>query len=880
MSIVQLEDKLIELINKRDDKENFIFELLEIFDFPKATITRLKKGNQNLSKDENEIHLKGKLWFKQATSGAAFEGFASLENKVEELNHKPRYLLVTDFENLLAKDLKTQDTLDIEFKALPLHFDFFLAWMGIEKVDFEKENPADLKAVERFARLYDAILKENPDLKNHEGLNKFLIRILFCLFAEDTGVFPKNSFTNFLKAFTKEDGSDLNVRFKELFNSLDSVEREKLPTHLKNFDYVGGQLFKDIHTDLVFSSKIRKLIIECGELLNWYKINPDILGSMIQGVTNESNRSKLGMHYTSVPNILKVIKPLFLEELYEYFGKNYNNMEKLSELYERIGKIKFFDPACGSGNFLIITYKELRKLEIKILIRQRELSPYLMYIPSVTLDQFYGIEIDDFAHDVAKLSLWIAEHQMNMELEELFNDKVRAILPLQSSGNIVYGNALKLNWIEVCPRMSDEEVYLFGNPPYLGFAKQNNIQKNEMKELFENEAEYKNIIDFISCWFYLGSKYIENSNAKCAFVSTNSICQGEQVSVLWPILLKRTEIIFAYSSFKWSNNAKNNAGVTVIIIGLASNQKKVQNKYLYIGEHRKNVSNITPYLTDGENIIIYKSNKSLFGLPAISYGSKPTDGGALIFTREEYETVIEKYSELEQYFKKYVGADELLNSTYRYCLWLDEASYNKIQNHPFIKDRVRICSEFRLKSKKNATRKLASTPYMFAENRYKSKNAIVIPEVSSENRYYIPIGLTDSNTVLSNRVYEIYIDDLYVMGILMSKMHMVWTKAVGGKLETRYMYSAGLCYNTFPFPKISLKTKEEIKNAVLEILDIREESGGTLAELYHNETMPSDLLAAHVKLDEKIERLYRNNPFNSDEERLEHLLNIYQKLLG
>lgn len=876
MAIIDLEDKIVDIVNRKDQSD-FLYDLLDVYDIPRATITRLKNGNQNLAKRSGEVHLKNKLWFKEAEKGKLFDGFVEVEYQVAELSTKPRYMLVTDFDKILAKDTKTKETLDIRFEELPQYFDFFLAWKGIEKVEFEKENPADIKAAERFARLFDVLHTDNSVTDNNRSIDRFLIRILFCLFAEDTDIFKRNSFTNSIKTLTEKDGSDLNKFFTDLFYVLDNIDRDGVPKYLKKFPYVNGQLFTEPHEELNFSAKSRKLIIECGELLDWAKINPDIFGSMIQAVATEESRSHLGMHYTSVPNIMKVIKPLFLEDLYKAFEKAQGSMEKLNLLYERIGKIKFFDPACGSGNFLIITYKELRRLEIKILLKQRELSPTIMYLPSVTLDQFYGIEIDDFAHEVAKLSLWIAEHQMNMELEEIFNDKVRATLPLESAGDIRCANALQVDWNKVCSHKKDEEVYLFGNPPYLGAKKQNKEHKQDLETIFSDVKNYK-MLDYISGWLFLGSKYISESKAQLAFVSTNSISQGEQVSILWPSLFSQgVEISFAHRSFKWNNNAKNNAGVTVVVIGLNAKNVIKKQKCLFSDSSVQYVENITPYLTKGPNILVYSAKDSISNLPKLNFGSMPNDGGHLLLTREEYPDFLLGNPGAEKYIRKFVGSDEFINGDYRFCIWIEPNEVAEAIKYPSIKQRVEKVRETRLESKRSSTNKLAEKPYSFGEIRHQNLNAIVVPAVSSEHRFYIPMGIEKSTTILSNRVYAIYGAEIYILGILMSRMHMTWVKAVGGRLETRYNYSAGLCYNTFPIPELSTRRKNLIEEAILEILDLREELSGTLAELYNPQTMPIELREAHEKLDGIVDRVYRQS-FETDEERLEILLKMYQEI--
>ncbi|MCC4347858.1 class I SAM-dependent DNA methyltransferase [Limosilactobacillus reuteri] len=884
MAITEIEDHISNIITQ-DNHDQFIYDFLNVYDFPKATITKLRKGTNNLAKEPGEVYLKNRLYFKH-TDTDLMQSFVDVKEKVNQLGSKPRYIMVTDFENVLAEDTKTGDTLDVEFERLPQKFEFFLAWNGIEKADFEKENPADIRAAERFAKLYDVVVKDNPDATRH-GLNLFLIRILFCLFAEDTDIFEKNLFTNRLKELTKPDGSDLDSFMDKLFSVLDVENRlSDTPSWLADFPYVDGDLFVDAHEHLKFTAQSRKLIIDAGEKLEWDQINPDILGSMIQAVASEDSRSHLGMHYTSVPNIMKVIKPLFLDDLRQEFEKAKGNLTKLDDLYERIGKIKFMDPACGSGNFLIITYKELRQLEIDILKEQIRLDHSKMYLPSVTLDQFYGIEIDDFACDVTRLSLWIAEHQMNIKLRKEIDNAVRPTLPLQHAGAIVCRNALRIDWNEVLPHGKDDEVYLFGNPPYLGYSKQNKEQKADMKAVFERVIKKYKKLDYVCAWFQKGADFIKNISHTngVGFVATNSISQGEQVSILWPKLLENIKIKFAYSSFKWGNNSKNNAGVMVVIIGMIDKNNTDLSKLYNDNNTYKLVNNITPYLTDGKNIVVKQSKKSLFGLPNMLFGSKPVDDGNLIFSENKYNQVIEKYPELRHYFKKYIGSNDLINSINRYALWLGKEQYHRLVHNPFIVDITDRVRTQRLKSKKKATRLMANKPYEFGENRYQEESAIIVPGVSSENRIYAPMSVEGKDTVISNAAFAIYKAPLWLLGLLESRMHMTWLRAVGGKLETRYRYSAILVYNTFPVPELSTRRKNEIEDLVWKILDIRDEEGGTLADLYGSplaeknpKPMNPRLLAAHQELDQVVDRAYRDRPFKDDNERLSLLLDMYSQ---
>lgn len=896
MVITEIEDKIQKIIDK-EDENNFLYDFLGVYDIPKATITKLKKGINNLSTVDGEIYLKNKIYFKQTTDDL-MQTFTDIKEKVDKIGTKPRYIFITNFKDVLAYDTKNHDTLSISFEKLPQKFEFFLAWNGIEKADFDKENPADIRAAERFAKLYDVIVKDNPNV-SRKGLNLFLIRVLFCLFAEDTDIFEKNQFTNQLKQLTSLDGSDVDEFISKLFGILD-VKKEgrpaDTPSWLNDFPYVDGDLFIEPHESLKFTAKSRKLIIDAGEKLEWDQINPDILGSMLQAVASEDSRSHLGMHYTSVSNIMKVIKPLFLDNLREEFEKAKGNSKKLSALYERIGNIKFMDPACGSGNFLIVTYKQLRQLEIDILKEQNKIATEsgsgeaVMYIPSVTLDQFYGIEIEDFACDTTRLSLWIAEHQMNVKLRKEIQDAVRPTLPLQHAGAIVCGNALRIDWEEILPHKKDDEVYLFGNPPYLGSSLQNKDQKEDMRVVFGNILKkYKNL-DYISCWFLLGRNYIRNTRGKFAFVSTNSIFQGEQVGLLWPTILSKVYINFAYHSFKWSNSAKNNAGVTVVIVGFTTDS--TDQRYIYLGTKKLKAKNINAYLIDGPNIIIPRTSHILNSFPKMIKGSQPSDGGGLILSKAEGENIKDKIS--PQILRKYTGAKEYLNGGFRYCLWMDKKSYNKNKNNLIIRSHVEKVKRFREQAKSQVARDGSKKSWEFlqrgayvkayGEKLDKSKLSIIVPRVTSGSRKYVPFGLVDSSVIIADSAMAIYNAQVWILGLLESKIHMVWLQNIGGRLKQDYRYSAGLVYNTFPVPELSTRRKNEIEQLVLNILDIREEEGGTLAELYGSplaeknpKPMNPRLLEAHQKLDEVVDRAYKSSGFKDDNERLALLLDMYNK---
>ncbi|MGQ4002026.1 N-6 DNA methylase [Francisellaceae bacterium CB299] len=877
MNIIEIEKKLNSLV-ENFDKETFIFTLLEAYDFTKTTIARAKKGSLNKLEVDGSFVIKKKLYFLQTENDVHIE-IDNLKNTILEKKGKPRFIIVTDYTELLAYDTKTEDSLDIPILELDRHYDFFLPWVGMEKSQYLAENPADIKAAAKMAKLYDEILKVNAleTAEDRHFLNVFLTRLLFCYYAEDTNIFPEGIFTSSIKNHTKPDGSNLDNYIERLFEILNTEEDKRTkntPAYLNKFPYVNGGLFRDNYPIPPFTAKARKILIEVGTL-KWSEINPDIFGSMVQAVISPEHRAGLGMHYTSVPNIMKVIQPLFLDELYEEFDKSFENVKKLRELIERISKIKVFDPACGSGNFLIIAYKKLRELEIAILQRIDVLSPQQnMDFSEIRLDNFYGIEIDDFAHEVAILSMWLVEHQMNMKFYEAFG-RTSPTLPLRAGGNIVAGNATRLDWEEVCPKNNDDEIYLLGNPPYLGSRNQDKSQKDDMQFVFEKD--YKSL-DYIACWFYLGSKYIRGINAKCAFVSTNSIAQGEQVALTWPRVLKNDlEICFAHQSFKWTNNAKNNANVIVVVIGLRNRCKS--EKYIFKGNLKLSVANISPYLTESNTIYVYPHSRPISERPNINFGNMPADGGMLLLSKEEKEKFLKEEPQSNKWIKRIVSSREFLNGQEKWCLWLEDVDQSELLLSPLTYSRVQEVKKIRLTSSRP---KLANIPHLFAQiTQPKNKSFIAIPKYSSERRKYIPIGYFDSDNKTNDSCFSVATDDIYIFGLLTSKIHMVWMKAVGGKLKTDYRYSKDIIYNTFPFPNFSQKQKDTISELVYNLLDEREKhSEKTLAQLYDPDKMPAGLRETHHVLDMAIEKCYRAKPFESDEERLEYLFKMYEKMVG
>lgn len=867
------------------DKENFIYDFLLSFGLSKTTITRLKKGDYNLSKNEGELFYKGKIFFKSLTEDSLMDTIDELSKDPKILRQKPRFIVVTDFERFFATDTKLKTNKEFTLDELAEQTDFFLPLSGAEIYRVHNNNELDRNAAYKLGELYDILVTDNPDwvAKGSHQLNIFLSRLLFCFFAEDTGIFEvKNLFTEALANNTQADGSDVDAFLVKLFKLLNTpVDKQHTDPDFAlplwgswKGHYVNGGLFRDDIECPKFSKKARQILIDSGEL-DWSEINPDIFGSMIQAVADPSERNNLGMHYTSVVNILKLIKPLFLDELYEEFEKNKNNAKVLDKLLVRLSKIKFFDPACGSGNFLIITYKELRNLEIQIIKQLIDLGENKLYFTEISLNQFYGIEIKDFAHEMAILSLWLAEHQMNQVFENELMDYGRSkpILPLKEAGNITHGNAARVDWEVACPKKDNDEIYIIGNPPYLGSRNQDAEQKADMEAVFRKD--YKSL-DYVSIWFYKGSKYIEGFNAQLAFVSTNSICQGLLVALTWQrILNKNIEIGFAHQSFKWINNAKANAGVTVIIVGLRNTSNKP--KWLFTEGIAKEAKNINAYLLDSSNIYINSQNNSISKFPQMNFGNMPADGGNLLFSEEEKSEFLEIEPQAKKWIKELISAHEFLNGKKRYCLWLEDISNDELNDLPLVKDRVNNIRELRLQSSRP---QLAEVPHLFAQiTQPDNSDFILIPRHSSEERDYIPLGFFDKSIKASDSALIIATEEPWLFGVLHSKMHMVWVDAVGGKLETRYRYSAKLCYNTFPFPTLNEKQKETINQYVFAILDERAKyPEKTMAWLYNPETMPAGLKQAHHELDLAIERIYRLAPFNSDEERLEYLFKLYDEM--
>lgn len=889
----QLYDSLQALTQQPDAKDEFIYGFLDAYGFAKSTITQVRNGGaRNVAKVAGDVALKGQLYFRAISADEnVHEAAESLKNSDVIKTQKIRFVIATNFIELVAYDLKADERMETPFTELHQRYTFFLPLAGLEKSYTHAESVADVKAAEKMGRLFDLIRERNQISTAEEvhALNVFLTRLLFCFFAEDTGIFEKNQFTDAIKSTTREDGEDLAEFLGKLFAALNEPEknslRQSMPKHLSDFPYVNGGLFEKQTQIPVFGAKSRRLLLECSTL-DWSQINPDIFGSMFQAVIDEDQRGTLGQHYTSVSNIMKVIKPLFLDKLYSELERSRSNAKKLQALLERVSSIKVFDPACGSGNFLIIAYKELRRFEMEVFRALNEVSQQnVIFMTGVKLSQFYGIEIDDFAHEIALLSLWLAEHQMHQEFQAAFGH-VEPMLPLKASGNIICGNSLLLDWSEVCPSVDaigiPHEVYLCGNPPFLGYKYRAPQQNEDMDFVFKGFDKHR-FLDYVACWFWRTAKYMISDSIEAAFVSTNSISQGEQVGMLWPSIIERgIRIKFAYETFPWKNSAKGNAAVHVTIIGLTRNIDMAKifhfNKgEMLVTEHH----NVNPYLVGASNIVVSSHNSPLFGQIPMSSGSYLRDGGALVLSSMEKDELLAEHPIARKWVRLLVGAEDMLNGKQRWCLWLEGENLKDLKEIPAIAERLKNVEASRLASSKVATQRQAETPHLFSEVRQpKNGSYLLIPTVSSERRKYVPIAFFNANDVVVAPNFIVPNATAYEFGILTSEIHNDWMRTVGGRLKSDYRYSATLVYNTFPWPEVTESQRKEIEALAEDVLMARENyPDKSLAYLYDPDFMPDDLKAAHKALDEAVERLYRRTPFRDASERLEHLFARYEKLI-
>ncbi|WP_084708263.1 class I SAM-dependent DNA methyltransferase [Marinobacter psychrophilus] len=872
----------LERLSSQPDTDQFIFDFLRAYQTPNATLTRLMQGgDRNVGERPGDVGVRQKLYFRPVTEDPYTTAVALLDEEVIS-RHKIRFVIVTDFKDLVAYDLGVGDRMECAFRDLSLHYSFFLPLAGYEKAVEYSDSPADVKAAEKMGRLCD-LLRQSNEMgapgRVHE-LNVFLTRLLFCLFAEDTGIFEENQFTTAVQGNTHKDGSDAHQVLRQIFLAMNTERRPRdLPAHLAAFPYVNGGLFRDDLPVPVMGARARRMLLDAGQL-DWSTINPDIFGSMFQSVIDPEQRGNLGQHYTSLSNIMKVLRPLFLDKLEDALDKAKGKPKQLEKLLQRIRDIKVFDPACGSGNFLIIAFKELRKLEMQVLEALNDSTKQnILVMPGVQIQNFYGIETDDFAHEIALLALWLSEHQMNMAFLDKFGH-YEPTLPLKASGNIELGNALSLDWTRICPRRPHEEVYVCGNPPFNGANSRTPEQNESMAQVFKGFRTFK-YLDFVACWFWKGAQYIAGTQAEMGLVATNSICQGMQTSMLWPpILEKDLSIHFAYQGFQWKNSARDNAGVHVAIIGLSNNAttkslyKKVDGDW-----HKETVSNISPYLLEGTDIVVKDRASPLIKSTRMEHGNKPVDGGNLLLTLGEKEKLLHAEPNAGKWLKRLLGAEEFIKNKERWCLWLKDATEADIDSMPAVRSRVERVREARSASRDAGARQLALRPHQFRDLN-NPDSFLLVPCVTSERREYAPIGFFGSDIIATNLVNTVAGGTLYDFGVLSTRIHMDWLHLVGGRLKSDFRYSAKLVYNTFPWPDYNAKQRAEIEALADEVLLVREDTfDWTMAEMYDPDKMPPALREAHRNLDEALERLYRRTPFRDQAERQEFLLARYEKLI-
>ena len=817
----------------------------------------------------------------------------------------PRHIVVCDFARFRLYDLETADTREFALKDLHKHIRHFGFIAGYETQEIKPQNPVNIQAAERMGRLHDAL-----KAAGYEGhaLEVLLVRLLFCLFADDTGIFqPAQALRTYIEERTREDGSDLGPLIAQLFQVLNTPETRRgkaLDDQLAAFPYVNGRLFEEAIPIADFDSAMREALLDACAL-DWSAISPAIFGALFQSIMDRQARRNLGAHYTSEENILKLIKPLFLDALWAEFDKVKKNRNRLFEFHKKLRGLTFLDPACGCGNFLVIAYRELRLLELDILraslALEREFRQSLVDIfqlLSIDVDQFHGIEIEEFPAQIAQVALWLVDHQMNLKVSEEFG-MYFARIPLKTSPRIVHGNALTLDWNEVLP--VERASYVMGNPPFVGAKFMDDAQRADARAVFAG-IDNAGLLDFVAAWYVKAARYLGTvraepveAPARCAFVSTNSITQGEQVGVLWGWLLAQgIKIHFAHRTFSWSNEARGKAAVHCVIVGFGLGEvaEKIIYEYADIkGEpHALPAANINPYLVDAPDVVLENRRTPICPVPEIGIGNKPIDGGNYLFSDDEKAEFLRREPQAGKWFRRWLGADEFINGYQRWCLWLGDCPPSELRQMPEAMKRVEAVRQFRLTSKSAPTRKLADIPTRFHVENMPASTYLLIPEVSSERRNYIPIGFMHPDTLCSNLVKIVPDATLYHLGVLTSTMHMAWVRSVCGRLKSDYRYSAGIVYNNFPWPLCSScnargtdtpadKTRQAIEAAAQTVLDTRAAfPGASLADLYDPLTMPPALLKAHQKLDAAVDKAYGKTGFKSDAERVAFLFARYQAL--
>lgn len=909
MNAVEIEEAVSELASAPFVAEEFPFAFLAAFGNKETTIKRLRAGSTNASDISGGVLQRSNIHIAVAAPGDVTQTLAALRTSPATTKAKAKFILATDGETFEAEDVESGETVACTYADFPNHFGFFLPLAGISTVKQIRESAFDIRATGRLNRLYVELLKDNPDwgtADRRPDMNHFMARLIFCFFAEDTDIFNGETlFTATVEQMSQRDSSNTHEVIGELFRAMNTPIAErttaKLPRWAETFPYVNGGLFSGSPAVPRFSKIARAYLLHIGGL-DWTKINPDIFGSMIQAVAEDEERGALGMHYTSVPNILKVLNPLFLDDLRGRLAEAGDNNRMLLNLRRRMSRIRVFDPACGSGNFLVIAYKEIRAIESEINRRRGEAER----ASDISLTNFRGIELRDFSAEIARLALIIAEFQCDV----LYRGNKLALaefLPLNAESWITCGNALRLDWLSVCPATGTAvkhhaedlfytpldqaqidfeneggETFICGNPPYLGSVLQSDEQKSDLRSVFDSFTKDWKSLDYVAGWFFKAAQYGTQTKAAAALVSTNSICQGEQVPILWPLVFKtKHHIDFAYRSFKWSNLASNNAGVTVVIVGISINtagKRQLFDVDQDGTEFVKLADNIGPYLVPGPNISVQPASIAPDGRGKMIRGNMPNDGGHLVLTSTEAQELRLKHPCANHFIKTFIGSKEFINSTNKYCIWIEDVEATRASECPPINERIQRVRAARLKGGKQA-RDNASTPHRFVFAPHRNGAAIVVPRVSSENRDYLPVGITDGNIVISERNFALYGAPVWNMAILVSRLHWVWIGAVCVRLEMRFSYSNTLGWNTFPIPSLTEKNKADLARCSEDILLAREAHfPSTIADLYEPNKMPTNLREAHERNDEVVERIYIGRRFRNDTERLEKLFELYTKM--
>ncbi len=903
MNAVEIEQAVTELVGQPFDPSEFSFSFLLAFGNKETTIARLRAGATNRSDcggvlQTNNIHLA------VAEPGGVGPRLEALRASPSTTKAKAKFILATDGESVEAEDLASGETLACGYAELPDHFGFFLPLAGISTVREIRESSFDIRATSRLNRLYVELLKDNPDWaqpdRRHD-MNHFMARLIFCFFAEDTGIFRSpRLFMSTVETMSDRGSSNTHEVMAELFRAMNTKEPDRAAAGIARwalpFPYVNGGLFSGDTEVPRFSKIARTYLMHIGGL-DWTRINPDIFGSMIQAVADDEERGALGMHYTSVPNILKVLNPLFLDELRARLAEAGNNARVLLNLRKRMARIRVFDPACGSGNFLVIAYKEMRAIEAEI----NRLRGELDRPTDIPLTNFRGIELRDFPAEIARLALVIAEYQCDV----LYRGQKLALdsfLPLDSRNWITQGNALRLDWLSICPptgtvvsHRSDDlfsapegqaevsfeneggETYICGNPPYKGSKWQNDFQKSDLAVAWEQHGKLAKTTDYVTGWIAKFLDYVRREeNAIGAFVTTNSICQGQQATEVWPAVFSRgCEIRFAHTSFKWSNLASYNAGVTVVIVGIG--RKSSLTKRLYQEDLIKHCDSIGPYLVPNRLDYVQKSNHPIGDASVMLFGNMPRDGGHFFMDANTAQRVKADDPVAKKFIKRFLGSDELINGKLRYCLWIEDNEVDIAKKSEFVSRKMELVKENRLRSDADSTRQFANQPHRFVQIAgHAERSVIIVPGVSSENRDYLPCGYVSSGSIVSNKCFALYDAPLWNLALIASRLHWVWIGTVCVRLEMRFSYSNTLGWNTFPVPTLTEKNKADLTRCAEDILLAREAHfPATIADLYEPEKMPDDLRRAHDRNDEVLERIYIGRRFRNDTERLEKLFDMY-----